>query len=58
MASVQFDKDGTLKGKIVLNNPEAPMKTVAIIAACAILGFLIPLCGVLIFTNWLDPLFR
>lgn len=27
-------------------------------AGCAALGLLIPFCGVLCFTNWLDPLFH
>lgn len=36
---------------------ESPLRTVLFIAGCAILGFLVPTCLVLAFTNWLDPLF-
>jgi len=28
------------------------------IVGCALVGLLVPLCGVLCFTNWLDPLFH
>lgn len=58
MSIAQFDKDGTLKGRVAIKEVSSPFAAVAMFAGCAILGFLIPTCGVLCFTNWLDPLFR
>jgi hypothetical protein len=44
--------------RTIVREFENPFNAVAFIMACILLGIGLPTCAVLIFTDWLDPLFQ